>query len=92
MHYLVHEATLLYLYRNQDTPVDDNEQERDGFEATSSRKRNRSSAQGGGGPNSKKLRIITEEAEYNWSQPQDIASYTQMIIQKNISQKKISKR
>ena len=38
---------------DRDTPVDDNEQERDGSEATSPRKRNGSSAQGSNGPNSK---------------------------------------
>ena len=48
----------------QDTPVDDNEQERDGSEATSPRKRNQSLAQAGDGRNSKKFRIITEEEEH----------------------------
>ena len=36
---------------DQATPVEDNEQERDGYEATSPRKRNGSAAQGGDGPN-----------------------------------------
>ena len=59
---------------DQDTSVEDNEQERDGSEATSPRKRNGSSAQGGDGPNSKTYRIIIEEEEYKWSLPQDMAS------------------
>ena len=59
---------------DQDTSVEDNEQERDGSEATSRRKRNGSSAQGGDGPNSKRYRIIIEEEEYKWSLPQDMAS------------------
>ena len=59
---------------DQDTSAEDNEQERDGSEATSPRKRNGSSAQGGDGPNSKRYRIIIEEEEYKWSLPQDMAS------------------
>ena len=59
---------------DQDTSVEDNEQQRDGSEATSPRKRNGSSAQGGDGPNSKRYRIIIEEEEYKWSLPQDMAS------------------
>ena len=59
---------------DQETSVEDNEQERDGSEATSPRKRNGSSAQGGDGPNSKRYRIIIEEEEYKWSLPQDMAS------------------
>ena len=59
---------------DQDTSVEDNEQERDGSEATSPRKRNGSSAQGGDGPNSKRYRIIIEEEKYKWSLPQDMAS------------------
>ena len=59
---------------DQDTSVEDNEQERDGSEATSPRKRNGSSAQGGDGPNSKRYRIIIKEEEYKWSLPQDMAS------------------
>ena len=59
---------------DQDTSVEDNEQERDGSEATSPRKRNGSSAQGGDGPNSKRYRIIIEKEEYKWSLPQDMAS------------------
>ena len=59
---------------DQDTSVEDNEHERDGSEATSPRKRNGSSAQGGDGPNSKRYRIIIEEEEYKWSLPQDMAS------------------
>ena len=60
---------------DQDTPVDNNEQARDRSEATSPRKRNGSSSQGGDGPSSKRFRIITEEEEYKWSLPQDMASY-----------------
>ena len=59
---------------DQDKSVEDNEQERDGSEATSPRKRNGSSAQGGDGPNSKRYRIIIEEEKYKWSLPQDMAS------------------
>ena len=61
---------------DQDTPVESNEQERDGSEATSPRRRNGSSAQGGDGPKSKRFRIMTEEEEYKWSLPQDMASYS----------------
>ena len=76
---------------DQGTPVDDIEQEGSGSEATSPRKRNGSSAQGGDGPNTKRFRIITEEEEYKWSLPQDMASYAN-DNSKNISQKKMSKR
>ena len=72
-------------------PSLDYEQERNNPEITSRRKRNGSSVQGGNGPNLKRFRIITEEEGYKWSLPQDMAS-TQMIIQKNLSQKKTSKR
>ena len=44
--------------------ADDNEQKRDGPDATFPRKRNRSSAQGRDGPNSKRFRIITKEEKY----------------------------
>ena len=71
---------------DQDTPVDDN-----GSEATSPSKRNESSAQGGNEPSSKRFKIIYEEEDYKWSQPQDMASYAN-VIQRNISQKKMSKR
>ena len=74
---------------DQDTPVDDNEQEMDGSEATSPRKRNGSSAQGGDGPNSKRFRIITEEEEHKWSLPQDMASYTNDNSEKYIPEKEI---
>ena len=40
---------------DQATPVEDNKQKRDGSEATSPRKRNGCAAQGGDGPNSKKI-------------------------------------
>ena len=72
---------------DQDTPVDDNEQERDVSEATSPRKRNGSSAQGGDGPNSKRFRIITEEEEYKWSLPQDMSSYENDNSEKYIPEK-----
>ena len=65
------------------TPLEDNEQERDGSEAISPRKRNGSSAQGGDGPNSKRFRIIIEEEEYKWSH---IWQAMQTIIWRNISQ------
>ena len=61
---------------DQDTPVESNKQERDGSEATSPRRKNGSSAQRGDGPNSKRFRIMTEEEEYKWSLPQDMASYS----------------
>ena len=73
---------------DQDTPVDDNEQERDGSEATSPRKRNGYSAQGGDGPNSKRFRIFTEE-EYKWSLPQDMASYANDNSEKYIPEKDV---
>ena len=76
---------------DQGTPVDDIEQEGVGCETTSPRKRNGSSAQGGDGPNAKRFRIITEEEEYKWSLPRDMASYAN-DNSKNISQKKMSKR
>ena len=63
--------------------LEDNEQERDGSEAISPRKRNGSSAQGGDGPNSKRFRIIIEEEEYKWSH---IWQAIQTIIRRNISQ------
>ena len=72
---------------DQDTPVDDNEQERDGLEASSPRKRNGSSAQGGDGPNSKRFRITTEEEEYKWSLPKDMASYENDNLEKYIPEK-----
>ena len=74
---------------DQDTPVDDKEQERDGSEATSPRKRNGSSAQGGDGPNSKRFRIITEEEEYKWSLPQDMASYVNDNSEKYVPKKDV---
>ena len=49
---------------DQDTPLDDNEQERDGSEATSPRKRNGFSAREGDGSSSKRFKIITEDEEY----------------------------
>ena len=74
---------------DQDTPVDDNEQARDRSEATSPRKRNGSSSQGGDGPNSKRFRIITEEEEYKWSLPQDMASYAHDNSEKYIPEKDV---
>ena len=72
---------------DQDTPVDDNEQERDGCQATSPRKRNGFSAQGGDGPDSKRFRIITEEEEYKWSLPPDMASHANDNSEKYIPEK-----
>ena len=71
------------------TPVDDVEEEGDGSEATSPRKRNGSSAQGGDGPNAKRFRIITEEEEYKWSLPQDMASYANDNSEKYIPEKDV---
>ena len=51
------------------------------------RKRNGSSVQGGDGPNAK--RIITEEEEYKWSLPQDMASYANDNSEKYIPEKDI---
>ena len=48
---------------DQVTPVEIKEEERDGSEATSPRKKKGFSAQGGDGPNSKRFRIITEQEE-----------------------------
>ena len=74
---------------DRNTPVDNNEQERDGSEATSPRKRNGSSAQRGDRPNSKRFRIITEEEEYKWSLPQDMASYANGNLEKYIPEKDV---
>ena len=49
---------------DQVTSVEIKEEERDGSEATSPKKRNGFSAQGGHGPNSKRFRTITKEEEY----------------------------
>ena len=46
---------------DQDIPVDDDEQERDGSEATNPRKRNGSSSRGDDGPNWKRFTIVTKE-------------------------------
>ena len=79
----------LFMSNSEDqyTPVDDNEQEGDGSEETSPRKRNESSSQGVDGPNSKRFRIITEEEEYKWSLPQGMASYANDNSEKYISEK-----
>ena len=74
---------------DQDTPVDDNKQERDGSETTSPRKRSGSSAQAGDGPKSKRFRIISEEEEYKWSLPQDMASYANDNSEKYIPEKDV---
>ena len=76
---------------DQDTPVDDNEQERGGSEATSPRKRNGCLAKGGDGPNSKRFRIITEEKEHKWSLPLDMASYANDNSEKYIPEKDVKK-
>ena len=72
---------------DQVTPVKDNEQERNVSEATSLRKRNGSSAQGGDGPNSKRIRIITNEEAYKWSLPQDMGSCANDNSEKYIPEK-----
>ena len=75
---------------DQGTPLDDIEQEGDGSEATSPRKRNGSSAQGSDGPKAKRFRIITEEEEeYKWSRPQDMASYANDNSEKYIPEKDV---
>ena len=76
---------------DQGMPVDDIEQEGDGSEAISPRKRNGSSAQGGDGPNAKRFRIITEEEGYKWSLPQDMASYANDNSEKYIPEKDVKK-
>ena len=72
---------------DQDTPADDN-----GSEATSPSKRNESSAQGGDGPSSKRFKIIYEEEEYKWSQPQDMASNANDNSEKYIPEKDVKER
>ena len=74
---------------HQDTPVQCNEQERDGSEATPPRKINEPSAQGGDGTNIMNFRIITEEKEYKWSLLQDMASYANDNSEKYISEKDV---
>ena len=74
---------------DQGTPVHDIEQEGDGSEATSPRKRNGSSAQERDGPNAKRFKIITEEEEYKWSLPQDMASYANDNSEKYIPEKDV---
>ena len=74
---------------DQDTAVDDNKQESDGSEATSPRKRNGSSVQGGVGPNLKILRIIKEGEEYKWSLTQDMASFANDNSEKHIPEKDV---
>ena len=75
---------------DQDTPVEENEQERDGFEATPPRKRSGSSAQGGDGPNSKRFTIITKEEEYKWSLLQSMASYANDNSEKYIPENNVN--
>ena len=75
---------------DQDTPVDDNQQESDGSEATSPKERNGSSAQGVDGPKSKRFRIITEEEEYKWSLPQDMTSYANDNSDKYIPEENVN--
>ena len=81
----------LFMSNSEDrhTHVDDNEQERDASEATSQREKNGSSVQGGDGPNSKRFRIITEEKEYKWSLPQDMASYVNDNLEKYLPEKDV---
>ena len=74
---------------DQGTPVDDIEQEGDGSEATSPRKRNGSSVLGGDGPNAKRFRIITEKEEYKWSLSQDMASYANDNSEKYMPEKDV---
>ena len=74
---------------DQVTPVEDKERERDGSEAIFPRKRNWFLAQGGDGPNSKRLRIITEEEEYKCPLLQDMASYANNNSEKYIPEKDV---
>ena len=69
---------------DQDTPKEDNEQERDGSEQTFPRKRNGSSAQEGDGRHSKRFRIIIEEEEYKWSLPNDNDNSEKYIPEKDV--------
>ena len=78
--------------RRSVTPVEDNEQDRDGSEATSPSKRNGSSAHGDGGPNSKRFRIMTEEEECKWSLTQNMASYANHNSEKYIPEKDVKMR
>ena len=64
---------------DQDTLAEENEQERDGSEATSL----------SDDPNSKRFRNITEEEEYKWSLPQDMASYVNDNSEKYIPEKDV---
>lgn len=77
LQYPFHQATFLYSSRVQRIKplLYDNEQERNIFEATSPRKRNGPSAQGGDVPSSKRFRIITEGKEYKWNLRQDMVNY-----------------
>ena len=74
---------------DQDTPVHNNEQEKDGYEATSHRKRNGFLAHGGDGLSSKRIRIITKEEEYMWSLQQTIANYENDNTEKYIPEKDV---
>ena len=74
---------------DQVTPVDDKEQERDGSEAISPKKRSWFLAQGGDGPKSKGFRIITEEEEYKRPLLQDMTSYANNNSEKYIPEKDV---
>ena len=76
---------------DRDTPVDDNEQERDGSEATSTRKRNESSAQGGDVQTQRDLELSLKKNSISGVYHKTWQA-TQMIIRRNIYQKKMSKR
>ena len=68
--------------QDQVTPID-------GSKATSPRKRNELSAQGGDGPNSKRFRTITEEEKYKPLLPQDMASHRNNNSEKYIPEKDV---
>ena len=72
---------------DQVTSVEIKEEERDGSEATSPKKRNGFSAQGGNGRNSKRFRTITKEEEYKRPLPQDMASHANNNSEKYIPEK-----
>ena len=74
---------------DQVTPVEDKEQERDGSEAISPRKRNEFLAQGRDGQNLKRFRIITEEEEYKPPLPQDMESDANNNSEKYIPEKDV---
>ena len=76
---------------DRDAPVDDNEQERDGSEATSPGKRNGSSAQEVMVQAQRDLELSLKKKSISGVYHK-IWQATQIIIRRNICQKKMSKR